>query len=219
MEVASAYSVVLVVVLVSVVLVTVEWCVTKVDDVVLVVVALGSVEDDVVEMVVDEELVVLVGGTVRLVVLVAVVLVMVECIVTNVELEPLVFVVLLVFELLVVLVTLVLVEGAGTVSVVVAVDVLVVGGNVVEEFKSSGQTPGGGASLRFRSVPSFFDSSPPNTAQYRFESVPMVSTMPTRPWNGVGRVTPVPLHAAFTTFAFTRTTWHGSPGVPAPLYL
>lgn len=115
----------------------------------------------------------------------------------------------------------VVVLDAGTLSVVVVlrvVVVLVVGGIVVEELRSSGHAPGAGAFFRLRAVASFFVSSPPKTAQYRFESVPTVSTMPW-PRNGVGRLTPLPLHTDFTTAAFTSTTRQGSDGEPAPVYL
>jgi hypothetical protein len=127
-----------------------------------------------------------------------------------------------VFVLLVVEATELVVVGAGTVSVVVVllvVVLLVVGGIVVEELRSSGQNPGAGAFLRLSSVSLFLVSSPPNDAQYRFESVPTVSTMPTCPWNGVGSVTE-PLHVALTTFSFTRTSRvlsSHSKGAPNPL--
>ena len=89
---------------------------------------------------------------------------------------------------------------------------------VVEECRSSGQKSGGGASFRLSTESSCLVVAPPNEAQYRFESVPTVSTMPTPPRNGVGSVT-LPVQTAFTMFAFTSTTRHGSVGEPAPLYL
>ena len=114
-------------------------------------------------------------------------------------------------------------QGTGPCNVVLVVldvlDVLVVGGMVVLEFRSSGHTFGAGAFFRLSSVGSFVVSSPPKMAQYCFESAPTVSTMPTWPVNGVGNVTPVPLQSAFTTFAFTRTTRHGSLAEPSPRYL
>jgi len=96
--------------------------------------------------------------------------------------------------------------------------VLLVDGIVVEEFRSSGQKSGGGASFRLSTESSCLVVAPPNEAQYRFESVPTVSTTPTCPRNGVGSVTPLPLQTA-TTFSLTSTTRHGSVRVPAPLYL
>jgi hypothetical protein len=122
-----------------------------------------------------------------------------------------------VLEVLVVLV----VDEVLVVELVLVVDVLVlvVGMRVVLEFRSTGQAPGGGAFFLFKRVVSLFTSLPPNDAQYRFESVPTVSTMPTCPVNGVGSVTPEPLHTALMMFAFTSTTRHGSVGEPAPVYL
>jgi len=112
--------------------------------------------------------------------------------------------------------------GPGTdvlVDVLVVLVVLVVGGIVVLEYSSTGHAPGAGAFFLLSMVPSFLAWSPPNIAQYRFESVPTVSTMPTSSENGVSRVTPVPLQTAFTMVAFTSTTLQGSPGEPAPVYL
>jgi hypothetical protein len=96
--------------------------------------------------------------------------------------------------------------------------VLLVDGIVVGTFKSSGQKSGGGASFRLSAESSCLVVTPPNEAQYRFESVPTVSTMPTCPMNGVGSVTPLPLQTA-TTFSSLSTTRHGSVGEPVPLYL
>ena len=94
------------------------------------------------------------------------------------------------------------------------------GSVVVVVGPGTGQETGtAGASFRLRSVSSFFDSYPPNRTQYCLESVPSVTTMPTAPVNGVVSVTPVPLHVARTTRFFTRTSLHGSPGEPSPLYL
>src|SRR6185369_3637028 len=47
----------------------------------------------------------------------------------------------------------------------------------------------------------------------------MLRMMPRSPVSAGITETPAPRHVAFTTFAFTRTTLHGSPAVPAPRYL
>jgi hypothetical protein len=101
-------------------------------------------------------------------------------------------------------------------EVLLVVLVLVEGGIVVEESRSSEQAVGAGADFRLRTVESFFTSSPPKMAQYRFESLPTVSAMPTCPVNGVGKLTSTPVQIAFTMFTFTSTTRHGSPGKPLP---
>ena len=116
-----------------------------------------------------------------------------------------------VVEIVLVVVVCVLLVVVDTVLLVVETVLLVLLVEV-EEFTSSGQKSGGGASFRL-STESCLVVAPPNEAQYRFESVPTVSTMPTCPRNGVGSVTPLPLQTA-TTFSLTSTTRQ-----PAPLYL
>ena len=117
-----------------------------------------------------------------------------------------------VVEIVLVVVVCVLLVVVDTVLLVVETVLLVLLVEV-EEFTSSGQKSGGGASFRLSTESSCLVVAPPNEAQYRFESVPTVSTMPTCPRNGVGSVTPLPLQTA-TTFSLTSTTRQ-----PAPLYL
>jgi hypothetical protein len=91
------------------------------------------------------------------------------------------------------------------------------GGNVTEDVvldvvdvvlacRSRGQAEGAGAFFRLSSDSSFLTSSPPNEAQYRFESVPTVSTIPTWPVKGVGSSkAPLALQTALTTVFLTIT--------------
>jgi hypothetical protein len=100
--------------------------------------------------------------------------------------------------------------------VLVLVEVLLVD---VPPPPGAGHTAGAGADFRLSIVASFLATSPPNSAQYLFVSVPTLSTTPTFPLNGVAIWTPAPLQTAFTIFCFTSTTRHGSAMLPTPLYL